>query len=93
LEADDVCVRASPIKCSFHILTALYSLTGLLTVEEAAEMFGNSPYTIYRMVRKREIPSFKFGGSRSFDPSELALWWVQKNPRLAATARYFQMAA
>ena len=74
-------------------MTALYSLTGLLSVEEVAEIFGKSPDTVYRMAQKRQIPSFMFGGSRCFDPSELALWLIKKEPQLAVAARYFKEAA
>ena len=83
----------APFKVPFNILTALYSLTGLLSVEEVAEIFGKSPDTVYRMAQKRQIPSFMFGGSRCFDPSELALWLIKKEPNLAFAARYFQKAA
>ncbi|WP_348262661.1 helix-turn-helix domain-containing protein [Telmatobacter sp. DSM 110680] len=83
----------APFNAPFNILIALYSLTGLLSAEEVAEMFGKSPFTIYRMAQKREIPSFMFGGSRCFDPSELALWLIKKEPQLAVAARHFQKAA
>lgn len=56
-------------------------------------MFGKSPYTIYRMAQKRQIPGFMFGGSQCFDPFELSLWLIKKEPQLAAAARYFQKAA
>jgi hypothetical protein len=45
------------------------------------------------MAQKRLIPSFMFGGSRCFDPSELALWLIKKEPQLAVAARHFQKAA
>jgi excisionase family DNA binding protein len=77
----------------FNILTALTSLTGLLSVEEVAEIFGKSPDTVYRMTQKRQIPSFMFGGSRCIDPSALALWLIKKEPSLAVAARYSQKAA
>lgn len=82
----------APHNSPFNILTALYSLTGLLSAEDVAEMFGKSPDTIYRMAQKRQIPSFMFGGSRCFDPSELAHWLIKKEPHLAVAARYFQTA-
>lgn len=94
MEHQVVAVRGkAPFNAPFNILTALYSLTGLLTVEEVAEIFGKSPDTIYRMAQKRQIPSFMFGGSRCFDPSELALWLIKKDPQLAVAARYFKEAA
>jgi len=94
LEPQVVSVRGkAPFNSPFNILTALYSLTGLLSVDEVAEIFGRSPDTIYRMAQKRQIPSFMFGGSRCFDPSELALWLIKKEPQLAVAARYFKEAA
>jgi len=94
LETQVVSVRGkAPFNAPFNILTALYSLNGLLSVEEVAEMFGKSPDTVYRMAQKRQIPSFMFGGSRCFDPSELAHWLIKKEPQLAVAARYFQHAA
>ena len=94
METKVVSVRGkAPFNAPFNILTALYSLTGLLSVEEVAEMFGKSPDTVYRMAQKRQIPSFMFGGSRCFDPSELAHWLIKKEPQLAVAARYFQQAA
>ena len=46
--------------------------------------------TAYRMAQRHQIPSFLFGGSRCFDPSELALWLIKKEPQLAAAAHHFQ---
>jgi excisionase family DNA binding protein len=94
VETQIVAVRGkTPFNAPFNILTALYSLTRSLSVEEVAEMFGKSPDTVYRMAQKRQIPSFMFGGSRCFDPSELAHWLIKKEPPLAAAAQYFQQAA
>ena len=94
LEPQVVTIRGkAPFNAPFNILNALYALTGVLSVEEVAEMFGKSRYTIYRMAQKRQIPNFMFGGSRCFDPSELALWLIKKDPQLAVAARYFQKAA
>lgn len=92
METPVVTVRGkAPFNAPFNSLTALYSLTGLLDVEEVAELFGKSLGTVYRMA-ERQIPSFMFGGSRCFDPSELALWLIKKDPQLAVAARYFQNA-
>src|ERR1700689_660791 len=64
LEPQVVSVRGkAPFNAPFNILTALHSLTGLQSVGEVAEMFGKSPYTVYRMALKRQIPSFMFGGA------------------------------
>lgn len=94
METEVITVRGkAPFNTPFNILTALYSLTGLLCVEEVAEILGKSPDTIYRMALKRQIPSFMVGGSRCFDPSELAMWLIKKDPQLAVAMRYFKDAA
>jgi excisionase family DNA binding protein len=94
LESQVVSMRGkAPFNSPFNILTALYSLAGLLSVEEVAEMSGKSRDTVFRMAQKRQIPSFMYGGSRCFDPSELAHWLIKKEPQLAVAARYFQQAA
>jgi excisionase family DNA binding protein len=76
----------------FNILLALQSAHGLLTVREVAELLGKSPFTIYRMAEKRQIPSLMIGGSRCFDPSVLAMWLSKKEPSLAAAARRLRTA-
>src|ERR1700678_2710724 len=76
----------------FNILLALESARGLLTVREVADLLGKSPFTIYRMAEKRQIPSLMIGGSRCFDPSVLALWLSKKEPTLATAARRLRTA-
>lgn len=76
----------------FNILLALESARGLLTVREVAELLGKSPYSIYRLAEKRQIPSMVIGGSRCFDPSVLALWLSKKEPSLATAARRLKTA-
>jgi excisionase family DNA binding protein len=76
----------------FNILLALESARGLLTVREVAELLGKSPFTIYRMAEKRQIPSLMIGGSRCFDPSVLAMWLSKKEPSLATAARRLKTA-
>lgn len=76
----------------FNILRALESARGLLKVQDVANLFHKSPFTIYRMAEKRQIPSLVVGGSRYFDPSVLALWLSKKEPALAVAARRFKAA-
>jgi len=77
---------------TFNILLALESARSLLTVREVADLLGKSPFTIYRMAEKRQIPSLMIGGSRCFDPSVLALWLSKKEPTLATAARKLRTA-
>jgi len=76
----------------FNILLALEASHGLLTVRDVARLLGKSPFSIYRMAQKRQIPSLMIGGSRCFDPSVLALWLAKKEPTLAIAARRLRSA-
>jgi excisionase family DNA binding protein len=76
----------------FNILLALESARGLLTTRQVAELLGKSPFTVYRMAERRQIPSMVIGGSRCFDPSVLALWLSKKEPSLAVAAKRFKVA-
>jgi excisionase family DNA binding protein len=46
----------------------------LLTVREAAPFLRCSEKTLRRYVERREIPSYKIGGKRLFDPADLAAY-------------------
>lgn len=76
----------------FNIMAAFESARGLLTARQVGKILGKSPFTIYRMAEKRQIPSMLIGGSRCFDPSVLALWLSKKEPTLAVAARRFKAA-
>jgi len=82
----------SELPVMYNILVALESIHRMLTVREVAELLQKSPYTIYRMAQKRQIPSLVIGGTRYFDPSVLALWLSKKEPTLAAAARRLKIA-
>jgi excisionase family DNA binding protein len=71
----------------FDLLGELESQTGLLTVEEVAAIFRISKFTVYRMVKRKQIPCLLIGGSRRFDPKTLGYWARKKDPMLAAAAR------
>ena len=76
----------------FNILVALESADGLLNVREVAGLLGKSPFSIYRLAQKRQIPSLMIGGHRCFDPSVLALWLAKKEPTLSVAARRLRSA-
>lgn len=46
----------------------------LLSVKEVAEWFGVNPMTIYRKVKKGEIPAIKFGKNWLFPEDKLMEW-------------------
>jgi excisionase family DNA binding protein len=77
----------------FNILIALQGFRGAISVDQVADLLDKSIFTIYRMARKKQIPSLMIGGSRMFDPSTLALWLIKKEPQLAVAARQFKQAA
>ena len=76
----------------YNILIALESVHRMLTVREVAEFLQKSPFTIYRMAQRRQIPSLRIGGTRYFDPSVLALWLSKKDSSLAEAARRLKTA-
>jgi excisionase family DNA binding protein len=76
-----------------NILHALRSVRHEMSVKEVAELLGRSIDTVYRMVRRNEIPHLVLAGSLRFDPSVLELWLIQKEPLLAVVARRFAPVA
>ncbi len=50
---------------------------GLLTIQQAAQVTGLSPHTIYKMVSQRRIPYVKLGGALRFNPDQLDQWIKQ----------------
>jgi excisionase family DNA binding protein len=77
----------------YNILIALRSIRRLMTVDEVAELLTNSACTIYRMVRRNEIPHLMIGGSLRFDPSAFEAWLIKKEPELARAAYQLAHAA
>lgn len=50
----------------------------LLTAKEASEYLKVSPRTLYRHIKKHQIPAFKLGGEWRFVKSELDRWLMKK---------------
>lgn len=87
-------MNGDPNRKLFNILDRLATIDHLMTVEETSEILSKSVSTIYRMARKKQIPSMVIGGTRMFDPSTIAMWLVKKEPQLAAASRWlFKIAA
>jgi excisionase family DNA binding protein len=72
----------------FDLLGELDRYSSLMTVDEVATLLRISKFTVYRMVRLRQIPSFVVGGSRRFDPKSISYWLRKKDPTLANASRY-----
>ena len=49
-------------------------LKRVLTIGEVAEMLRVHPTTIYRLVERAELPSFKVGGNRGINSDSLDNW-------------------
>jgi len=71
----------------FNIITKLDSYDRTLKVEDVVEVFGLSQTTVYRLSEAGQIPSAMVGGSRIYDPSTLAMWIADKEPRIAKAHR------
>jgi len=74
----------------FNIITKLNSYDRTLKVEDVVEVFGLSKTTVYRLSESGQMPSAMFGGSRIYDPSALAMWVANKEPRIARAARQIE---
>jgi excisionase family DNA binding protein len=59
----------------------------LLTAKEASEYLKVSPRTLYRHIRKHQIPAFKLGREWRFIKSELDKWLMKKVRELAKEHR------
>ena len=51
----------------------------LLTIKEAAEALRLSTRTVHRMIKSKELPSFKVGGQWRLRESELQKWLEGQN--------------
>lgn len=48
-----------------------------LSVLDAAALLGISPWTLYTLIARRQVPHYKIGSRVSFDRSELLTWRQQ----------------
>jgi excisionase family DNA binding protein len=55
-----------------------FSRSQIMTPKEAAGYLGLHPITIYRLVKKGELPGFKVGGQWRFKKDLLDEWIVRK---------------
>jgi excisionase family DNA binding protein len=47
---------------------------GLLTLDNVAQYLHVHRSTIYRMIKKNQLPAFKFGGEWRFNPESIERW-------------------
>lgn len=63
----------------WSLIGAIESRVGLLTVDETAALLHKSSTSIYRMARRKQIPSLTIGGTRHFDPAALSQHFRKKS--------------
>ena len=52
-----------------------------MTLEEAAEFLRVHPSTIYRLLKRHEIPAFKMGSDWRFNQESLERWILEREAR------------
>lgn len=55
------------------------TLESFLTIDELSSWIKIKKSTIYQWVTKDEIPSYKIGGKRLFEPSEIRKWLKKRS--------------
>jgi excisionase family DNA binding protein len=56
-------------------------LESVLTISEVAEILRVHPATVYRVVRRGELPGFKIGNSWRINKASLDLWLLAERPQ------------
>jgi excisionase family DNA binding protein len=56
-------------------------LKRVLTIGEVAEILRVHPTTIYRLVKRGDLPGFKIGGNWRINKASLDLWLSAVGPR------------
>jgi excisionase family DNA binding protein len=51
----------------------------ILTVVEVSEFLRLHPTTVYRLLRKGELPAFKIGGGWRVNQHDLDLWCIARS--------------
>lgn len=52
--------------------------TQIMTLQEVSKYLGVHPITIYRLLKKADIPAFKIGGQWRFKKDVLDLWLMSR---------------
>ncbi|UCC94927.1 MAG: helix-turn-helix domain-containing protein [Candidatus Omnitrophota bacterium] len=55
-----------------------YESVQIMDVQEAASYLGLHPMTVYRLIKKGDLPGFKVGGQWRFKKDLLDAWIVSK---------------
>jgi len=70
----------------WSLIAAIEAHHGPMSVIELAVILRKTKFTVYRMVKKREIPFLRVGVSLCFDPAALARHYRRKSPQSSAAA-------
>lgn len=62
-------------------------LKTVLTIGEVAEMLRVHPTTIYRLVKRGELPGFKVGGNWRINSTALESWLEERSKRVNLSPR------
>jgi excisionase family DNA binding protein len=62
-------------------------ISKVLTLSEVSEYLNVSPVTIYRLLRRRQIPAFRLAGNWRFNIEDLALWMESQSNKFEAGDR------
>jgi excisionase family DNA binding protein len=60
-------------------------LDRVLTISEVAEVLRLHPTTIYRLVKRGDLPAFRIGGSWRVSRASIDLWLSASSPALLAS--------
>jgi len=59
-----------------HIVNSHNAGSSILTIQDITEYLRVSPSTIYRLLKKKQLPAFKVGRDWRFDREEIDRWRV-----------------
>jgi excisionase family DNA binding protein len=75
-----------------NLLTEIEGRKTALTIKEVAKLLNVSSETVRRLAQKKQLPSFKVGGSVRFNPASLG-YWLRSRDALAAKSSKRQESA
>ena len=64
----------------------------ILTIQDLAQQLRRHPSTIYRLLRTKQIPSFRVGGGWRFH-SDAIDRWCSEEEKVAVTAPYHKRSS
>jgi excisionase family DNA binding protein len=68
----------------------LKTIPKVLTLSEVSDYLSVSPVTIYRLLRRRQIPAFRLAGNWRFNIEDLALWIETQSNKFETQSNKFE---